>query len=898
MADDQLTADTDATTEHIRENRLLRMILDAVPARIWFMDREHRTLFANREAARLVGEDATDLIGRPTTEVIGEESFQSDLSMRLEALSGGISRWAGWSTYADGRSRFTERVFHPHYGQDGTITGYYEFVRDTTQERTAQDEARRWAQLLRDAVESLPDAISVEDADGRLAICNSAYADLYRSAPDALLGRNFRERVPRLLQRIVAVAGETFDSAAPDALERFAAYRDNTTGPVEVSLDDGTDLFIQRAFTSEGGRAVLMTDVTELRRREREAEQARQLLEDAIEAVALGFAIFDPEGGLQVCNGLFRTMVGPDEAAARPGLSWLEMLSAGAQSGWFVDPGGDPAGFAGFHDAALSTDTRNPDLELTDGRRLKVWRQATRQGGSVLTLTDVTERRRMERELVESEDLVRQVLEACPVPITMARVDDGTIIYETQATREMMQTDLFAEPTSTKGRWRLAQDRVAFMRKLRKHGVVDNYENQFRRGDGSLIWLSLASRLIDFRGQEVVVTSAFDLTDRRAAQRELEHQREVAQQAEKLGALGELLAGISHELNNPLSVLVGQAAILRETVHDEAINRRVDKIAQAADRCARIVRSFLAMARQGPVQLAPADVNTLVTGATEIAGALLRESDATMRLDLTDSLPPACVDADQIRQVVANLLINAAHALRDWEGARLVTVTTSLLPGREMVRIAVADTGPGVPASIRSRIFEPLFTTKAGGQGTGIGLTLCHRIVSAHGGRIALSDRPVTGAMFTVDLPVANGETAPVAETAKEDAPEPLHFLVVDDDESVRSTTSEVLQLDGHRVDCAGSAEEAIALIERHDYDVVISDVRMPETDGLAFYAQLRERKPALAERFVFATGDMLSQELGRALRATGRPCLEKPFLPSDIRRIVDEVAKASAARR
>ncbi|MEZ5669944.1 MAG: response regulator [Alphaproteobacteria bacterium] len=472
------------------------------------------------------------------------------------------------------------------------------------------------------------------------------------------------------------------------------------------------------------------------------------------------------------------------------------------------------------------------------------------------------------------------------MPITMVRAIDGAIIYETEASRAMMLSE--GPGGSTRSRWLTPAARQEYVEHLRRFGMVDNWERQFRRGDGTLVWLALSARMITYRGEEVIVATAYDLTERRAAQEELERQREIAQQAEKLGALGELLAGISHELNNPLSVLVGQAAILRETTRDAAVGRRVEKIAEAADRCARIVRSFLAMARQGPALLDRVDVNAVVHSGAEIALAQINESGAALELHLARGLPMAWADADQIRQVVVNLLVNAAHALRDFAGPRRIEMETSAQADGTLLRIDVADSGPGVPANIRSRVFEPLFTTKQVGQGTGIGLTLCHRIVSAHGGRIQLLSPPEGGALLRVELPAAPAAAAVGTDVVEEEAVGALRILVVDDDVAVSQTTSEVLALDGHSVDCAASAEEAMGMIRRRRYDIVITDVRMPGTDGLQFHAALARDRPDVADRLVFATGDMLSPQLARALRATGRPCLEKPFLPSDVRAILD----------
>ncbi len=279
-----------------------------------------------------------------------------------------------------------------------------------------------------------------------------------------------------------------------------------------------------------------------------------------------------------------------------------------------------------------------------------------------------------------------------------------------------------------------------------------------------------------------------------------------------MSALGELLAGVAHELNNPLSVVVGHAMMLREETADANTLRRIDKIAQAAERCTRIVKSFLAMARQEPAVLSPVDPNPVVRRALDAA----RTGDglaAEVELRLDDDLPPIMADADQIAQVVLNLVCNAAQAIAaSGVGGRIV-VSSEFRNGS--VEIRVSDDGPGISSEIRGRVFEPFFTTK--GEGTGLGLALCHRVVISHRGRIRVDPRPGGGTVFTVRLPMADKvarEPAPSANGVK--GPARARILIVEDEADVAELMRDILRSQHHEIDHATTGEAALRLIRKH----------------------------------------------------------------------------------
>lgn len=371
-------------------------------------------------------------------------------------------------------------------------------------------------------------------------------------------------------------------------------------------------------------------------------------------------------------------------------------------------------------------------------------------------------------------------------------------------------------------------------------------------------------------------------------------QLKALHQSETLSALGELLASIAHELNNPLSVVVGQAIILAETATDQHIVDRATKIANAADRCARIVKTFLAMARQQPTESKAVQLNGIIDRALEVTRYSLHASAIDVSLQLAQDLPPVQGDAAQLNQVLTNLIVNAQHALEDIEGPRELGLSSAFSAQHEQVVVEVKDNGPGIPPEIRSRIFEPLFTTKAVGTGTGIGLAMCHRIIKAHDGTIEVDNTVNEGATFVIRLPVsvtpgtASGEVDELHRGA-----EPLAALIVDDEADVAELLGDILRADGHRVEIAHSGSAALETIEQRDFDIILSDLRMPGLDGPSLYRVLEERQSDLLSRVAFITGDALSPKIKSFLQTVGRPYIEKPIIPQEVRNLVRLVSES-----
>ncbi|MGE3960721.1 MAG: response regulator [Dehalococcoidia bacterium] len=365
----------------------------------------------------------------------------------------------------------------------------------------------------------------------------------------------------------------------------------------------------------------------------------------------------------------------------------------------------------------------------------------------------------------------------------------------------------------------------------------------------------------------------------------------VALAGTPLESLGELVAGVAHELNNPLTAILGYAQILgglEGTEREHALRTIEDE----AQRAARIVRNLLSFARQRPGQRRVVNIEEMLRRVIDLRRYALEVDDVHVitRLGL---VPDVMVDEGQFEQVFLNLLGNAQQALQGRGGE----VVVSTWQDGGYVYIAFADDGPGVPEEIRSRIFEPFFTTREVGLGQGMGLAIVYGVVSHHGGRTWVEPNASGGATFVVEIPLppvdeggaGRPATRPAgraatgaghhADSARRTRPtEARRVLVVDDEGAVRALTREILSATGYEVDTAEGGEEALHLLAEQTFDLIITDLRMPGMDGATLYREVVSRWPELARRVLFVTGDIEGEPGSRSLDASVIRYLEKPF--------------------
>ena len=374
---------------------------------------------------------------------------------------------------------------------------------------------------------------------------------------------------------------------------------------------------------------------------------------------------------------------------------------------------------------------------------------------------------------------------------------------------------------------------------------------------------------------------------REVTEERLLHERLV--QSEKMASVGQLVSGVAHELNNPLTGVIGFAQILLARDMDERSRHEVETIHGEAERAAKIVQNLLSFARRGKAEKESVNLNTFLERVLELRSYDLRLKNIAVDLELDPQLPRTMADPDQIQQVFFNIITNAEHAMLEAHGQGHLVVRSGVAGG--YIRISFADDGPGLAPENLRRVFDPFFTTKKVGAGTGLGLTIAYGIIEDHGGRIRAESRPGKGATFIVDLPVVQGpEQQPVVEEKEAVRSEigARSILVVDDESSIQTLLRDVLGMDGHQVDVAGSGAEALRQMFQRQYDLIITDIKMPEMSGQEFYRRVRDIDREQAERMVFITGDTVNVATRQFLHRVSNPCLAKPFKVEEIREVVE----------
>jgi len=380
---------------------------------------------------------------------------------------------------------------------------------------------------------------------------------------------------------------------------------------------------------------------------------------------------------------------------------------------------------------------------------------------------------------------------------------------------------------------------------------------------------------------------ARDVTQRHLLEKQL-------RQTEKLSTIGKLVAGVAHELNNPLTSIVGYASMLQEEEMPQRFHDDLQVIFRQAERARVIVRGLLAFAKNITLETEPVNINDVIQSALALMQPQLEHHNIQVNTSLQFGLPLTVADPHQLEQVFVNLITNSVHALNAVSGVRVLTITAGQSGGN--ILASVADNGPGIPEKILNKIFDPFFSTKQVGQGIGLGLSICYGIIGEHNGRIWADTAINRGTTFFIELPIIPVSVPAPAGVPAETSPassvpdKALQILAVDDEDFLLALLDRVLSRHGHRVDRAASGQIALQKLTSNSYDVIISDVLMPDITGPELYQQVAKSQPDMAGRFIFITGNTVDLNTRSFLDKSGLPWLAKPFLPSDIEQAVNKI--------
>ncbi|HYL82693.1 MAG TPA: PAS domain S-box protein [Candidatus Angelobacter sp.] len=763
----------------------------------------------------------------------------------------------------------------------------------------------RSQQGYRDLIDSFDDLLLAITLDGKIRAVNRSFADLVQTPFQQIVGRPLGEFV----EESTGEGAELVKRAMPRFLERR-----QWTGIVQVRLKNQAAPFyfdcVAHAMLRNDeiqGITVLARDVSALRRNETRFTELFETLQE-------GIYITTPEGRILDANPALVRMLGYESKEELLKRQVPEIL---------VDP---KERKILMEQVELHPMIQGREITLLrkDGSSIVCLNSAAAvrdNSGKVVryqgAVMDITERREMERRLFQQQEFARRLVDNFPDLILV--LDTAShytfvsprcleVLGYTEAEGHQMEFGGRTHPEDLPAALAVYQDILS--------GKQDfaSLELRVRHKQGG--WRRILfnfSPLADERGNiEGVVLSGRDVTD-------IKRLEEQLIQAEKLAAMGQMLAGVAHELNNPLTAVLGVTELLRERAPlDESFRRQLELTHRQARRAARIVQNLLEFSRPASPQKKPLDLNNLVERTLQLHEHSLRRNNIEVEFRPQSALPSVIGDANQLIQVFLNLVTNAEQAIREVRDSGRIQIRLTLSGGR--LGVTVQDDGIGIRPEALPRIFDPFYTTKRPGGGTGLGLSICMSIVREHGGVIQAEALPAGGSAFTVFLPAATpvlpeAPAAPeeIAATPAQNPPASVmparsladslkgrSVLVLDDEESLRMLLQEGLSVHGLHVDCAATAEEAITFFQHTAYDVLLCDLHLSAggffVDGRDAAKRILDSLGAQKPLVVYMTGDLLESSAS-AVPGPGEPgFLQKPFRISDVLDLLREVLSAAPA--
>jgi two-component system NtrC family sensor kinase len=539
--------------------------------------------------------------------------------------------------------------------------------------------------------------------------------------------------------------------------------------------------------------------------------------------------------------------------------------------------------------------------------------------GVLVCSDDSRERKFTNEEILRAETLAHQASIALESARLFQRVSRSQREWET--TFDAMQDCVSVHDTTGK----VIRANVALARRLQTipQKVIGRYCSEIYNPEGSSLTTcrhtrSLKSETLSVEEMTLpVMGGVFQISvspwydkDRRLVgsihvAKDISNEKLLQQQliqSEKLSAIGELISGIAHELNNPLTGVMGYSQLLqlRKDLDDRA-KENLLKINNLALRCQKIVQNLLSFARKQKPERTLSDINEILEKTVELRSYELQVNNIEISRDLDRNLPKTIADAHQLQQVFLNVLTNAEQAMLEAHGKGRLQIRTRADTHRSRIVVEVIDDGPGIPENYLTRIFDPFFTTKEVGKGTGLGLSLSYGMIKEHGGNIYAHSRLGEGSTFVIELPIIarlqdeTGSAPALMPQALqfEKLMRDKHILVVDDEKYILDFFVEVFQSLPMHVDTARDGRLAMDKILANNYDLIISDFKMPQMSGSELYAWIKENRPQLASRIIFVTGDTVSLETRSFFEDNHNPYLAKPFKIEEVKEVIQQALES-----
>jgi len=849
---------------------------------------------ANEAAAQLYGYDKSEIIGKDLLEFIAPES----IAKVAEAFAQGLQHTYAEPVEIDAITKGGIRTFFYPGGyhlvaEGGKEIGFLISAVDITELKRAEGALRHSEERYRTILDEMEDSYFEVDLAGNFTFVNDANCRQLNYPREELIGMNYRTiTASDDVENVYKTFNLVYREGKPVLDFNFKTVRkDGSSGRGELSVfpirNEKGEIVSFRGIGRDIAERMQM--IESLRQSE---ERYRTVLEEMEEA----YYELDIAGNLAFFNdALIRKAGRPREELM--GIAYKDYIPAKDVERVFkafnqVYKTGKP-----LKGIPLRVIRNDGTLISSEDTVLPLRNKAGEIIGFRGVSHDVTERLQMMEALRQSEERYRTMLDEMEEAYYEVDLVGNFTFFSDALCRQLgysreeimgMSYRSYIPPESVKKVFE------SYNRVYRTGEPLKLFPSAQIKKDGTRVFTE--DSIFPLRNEDGEITGfrgiSRDVTERRRAEEERGQLEQKAQFASRLASVGELASGVAHEINNPLTAVIGYAHLLleRKDVPDD-IRRDVEVINEGAQRVAGIIKKLLVFARQTRPERTYVDINEIISTTLELRAYSLQGNNVKVVLQFDPDLPMTVADPGQLQQVFLNLIINAETEVKLAHGGGKLAIKTEQVDNN--IWVSFKDNGLGIAKENLERIFNPFFTTRKVGQGTGLGLSVCHGIATAHKGRIWAESQLGKGAKFIVELPI-------LTEDKQLELPEPVvqkpgkvtgaRILVVDDEEVIRKFVSQMLIDEGHEVEAVDSAEGALGEIKSKEYQVIMLDIKMPGMSGIELYRHFQKESPSLADRVVFITGDVMGPSTMAFLSKTKVPYIIKPFDAKQLKAEINHV--------